>query len=331
MRNVLASSRQSVLLPALILLLLTIFSILLSILIGTAGFNPPSEFFKTIIFDIRLPRALLSALVGGLLAISGVFMQTLFKNPLAEPYITGVSAGAGLGAVVAISLFTYSFSFTPYILPMSAFIGGILISLSLILIVRDAENVHLRLLLVGIALGTFCASILTFILIRYADRTVRSALFWIFGSVSGAQWIGVYFSVFVLVFGMLFGLLMHRHLDALLLGSDEARSVGVNVTSIQRSLLFFATLLASVAVAFAGIVAFVGLMVPHVCRIFFGAQHFRLLITSLFLGMAFLSFVDILARVIISPSEIPLSVITSLVGSPFLIVILLGIKGESLG
>jgi len=300
-----------------------IFSLGVSLLIGTAGFSPTSDTFRTIIFDIRLPRAVLSAIVGGLLAVSGVYMQTLFRNPLAEPYITGVSAGAGLGAVVAVSLLTYQAFLASFILPLSAFVGGMAVSLALILFIRDAESSPLRLLLLGIALGTFCASILAFILVRYSDRTVRGALFWLFGSVSGASWWQVILGLFALCAGVLFGVLTHRHLDAMLLGTDEAISLGVNASALTRYLVFFATLLASVAVAFAGIVAFVGLMVPHVCRILFGATHLKLIVTSLLLGMAFLAMVDSVARFALSPTEIPLSIITSFIGAPFFIFLLL--------
>ena len=308
-----------------------ILSLAVSLLMGTAGFNPTADTFRTIIFDIRLPRAVLSAIVGGLLAVSGVYMQTLFKNPLAEPYITGVSAGAGLGAVIAVSLLTYQAFLASIILPLSAFIGGMAVSLALIVFIRDVESSPLRLLLLGIALGTFCASILAFILVRYSDRTVRGALFWLFGSVTGASWWQVVLGFFALCIGVFFGILMHRHLDAMLLGSEEAISLGVNARALTRYLVFFATLLASIAVAFAGIVAFVGLMVPHVCRILFGATHLRLLITSVLLGMAFLGTVDIVARVALTPTEIPLSIITSLIGAPFFIFLLLRTREEGIG
>ncbi len=305
-------------------------ALVISILLGVAGFDPTSDTFKTIILNIRLPRALLSALVGGLLAVSGVYMQTLFRNPLAEPYITGISAGAGLGALIAVSLFPYSFGITAYLLPLFAFGGGMLVGVMLILLIRGADASPLRLLLLGIALGTSCASILAFILVRYSDRTVRGALFWLFGSVSGASWWQVATGAVILAVGLTFGVFFHRHLDAVLLDRDEALSLGVNVTSLSRFILFFATLFASIAVAFAGIVAFVGLMIPHVCRMLFGATHLKLLLTSLLLGMAFLALVDLVARTAFSPTEIPLSIITSLVGAPFFIFLLLRLRGDSL-
>ncbi len=313
------------------LTILLVVSLSLSLMIGVAGFEPGTKAFSLLVYKIRLPRALMSATVGGLLAISGVYMQTLFRNPLAEPYITGVSAGAGLGAVSAMSLLPLSVFRMPLLIPLSAFIGAMAVSLTLMILARGMHASPLRLLLLGIALGTFCAAILAFILIRFPGRSLKGALFWLFGSVSGASSLQVYIALLTLLIGMIFGILIHRYLDALLLGYDEAASLGVAVSTVNRMLLFFATLLASVAVAFAGIVAFIGLMVPHICRIFFGARHLPLLITSLLLGMSLLTLIDILARQLIAPAEIPLSVITSLVGAPFFILLLFTIRGDRIG
>lgn len=314
-----------------LLAILVVFIVFVSVVLGTAGFDLRDEAFSIIIYQIRLPRAILSALIGGLLAVSGVYMQSLFRNPLAEPYITGVSAGAGLGALVALTMLPFPFVLQPFVLPLSAFVGGILISFILLLFSTRGEFSVLRLLLLGVALGTFCASILAFILIRYPERTIRGALFWLFGSVSGASWWQVCLAVIALAVTLIFGMLNHRSLDALLLGSDEATSLGVNTRLLARLLLILATLSTSVAVAFSGIVAFVGLMAPHISRILFGSTHLKLILTSTLSGMAFLAFVDLVARQAISPSEIPLSIITSLFGAPFFILVLLKMRGEGFG
>jgi len=308
-------------------LLLAAIVIAVSVSVGAAGFEPGSADFWRIVHGIRLPRVLLALLIGGMLSVSGVYMQTLFRNPLAEPYITGVSAGAGLGAVVALGVAPFALSHLNLMPPVSAFIGGMAVTLLLFLLLRDAGSSPLKLLLLGIALGTLAASLMAFILIAFPERMLRSALFWLFGSLAGADWWQVTIAALVLAVGAAWGLIRFRHLDALLLGREDAHNLGVHVTSLSRTLLVVATLLASVSVAFAGIVTFVGLVVPHVIRMLFGAGHLRLVILSMLCGMALMGIVDLAARQALPPGEIPLSIITSIVGAPFFILLLMRMRG----
>jgi len=310
---------------ALVLIILAVVAV--SLVVGVAGFAPGSANFRLIVEGIRLPRALLALLIGGMLAVSGVYMQTLFQNPLAEPYITGVSAGAGLGAVIALGVLPLAFSHLNLLLPACAFAGGMAVTLLLFLLLRDAASSPLKLLLLGIALGTLAASLMAFILIAFPERMLRGALFWLFGSLAGASWWQVGIGTVVLVAGCAWGLLSFRALDALLLGREDAHNLGVNVPRLSRWLLVVATLLASVSVAFAGIVTFVGLVIPHIVRILFGAGHLKLIILSLLCGMALVGIVDLAARQLMPPGEIPLSIITSLIGAPFFILLLLKVRG----
>lgn len=298
-----------------------------SLCMGAAGFSPGEPGFSLVVFGIRLPRVLLALAVGGMLAASGVYMQTLFANPLAEPYITGVSAGAGLGAVAALSLLPLALAHLVFLLPLSAFIGGMAVTLVLFVLLRNPGSSPLRLLLLGIALGTLAASVMAFILITFPERMLRGALFWLFGSLAGASSWQVAVAGSILAAGCAWGLVSHRPLDALLLGREDAHNLGVNVPNLSRRLLVVATLLASVSVAFAGIVTFVGLVIPHIMRMLFGAGHLRLIVLSTLGGMTLMGIVDLAARALLPPGEIPLSIITSLIGAPFFILLLLRVRG----
>jgi len=305
--------------------------VVLSLFIGSAGFKPASEKFGLILWQLRLPRVLLAFAVGGMLAVSGAYMQCLFRNALAEPYITGVSAGSGLGAVIALSALPFSWFLANLTLPLAAFAGGLAITLLLLMLLREPGTAPLKLLLLGIALGTLASAVMAFVLLRFPDRTLKSALFWLFGSLTGASWPQVAIALVVLAAGLAWGILRHRMLDALLLGTEDAHNLGVNVTAASRALLIAATLLASVSVAFAGIVTFVGLVVPHVIRLLLGASHLRLIVLSALAGMALMGIVDLLARTAVAPGEIPLSIITSLIGAPFFILLLLRTRGQTIG
>ena len=305
--------------------------VVLSLFIGSAGFKPAGEKFALILWQLRLPRVLLAFAVGGMLAVSGAYMQCLFRNALAEPYITGVSAGSGLGAVIALSALPFSWFLANLTLPLAAFAGGLAITLLLLVLLREPGTAPLKLLLLGIALGTLASAVMAFVLLRFPDRTLKSALFWLFGSLTGASWPQVAIALVVLAAGLAWGILRHRMLDALLLGTEDAHNLGVNVTVASRALLIAATLLASVSVAFAGIVTFVGLVVPHVIRLLLGASHLRLIVLSALAGMALMGLVDLLARTVVAPGEIPLSIITSLIGAPFFILLLLRTRGQTIG
>ncbi len=304
--------------------------LVLSLMLGAAGFAPGSDQFNLIVWELRLPRVLLALAVGGMLSVAGVYMQCLFRNPLADPYITGVSAGAGLGAVIALSILPFSWMLVNFTLPLAAFIGGLAVTALLLTLLKYPENAPLKLLLLGMALGTLAASAMAFVLLRYPEKTLKGALYWLYGSLSGASWAQVIIAFIVLAAGLAWGLSRHRTLDALMMGPSDAHNLGVNVSTSYRSLLGVAALLTSIAVAFAGIVAFVGLVVPHSIRVLTGASHGRLLILSALAGMAIVGIVDLIARTAVSPGEVPLSIITSLIGAPFFIILLLQSRGRTL-
>jgi iron complex transport system permease protein len=325
-----SESSNRALVVGLILIIALGVILLLSLVLGAAGFAPGMDQFTLIVWKLRLPRVLLAFGVGGLLGVAGAYMQCLFRNPLADPYITGVSAGAGLGAVIALSILPFSWMLVNLTLPVAAFIGGLAITALLLSLMKYPENAPLKLLLLGMALGTLAASAMAFILLRFPEKMLKGALYWLYGSLSGASWPQVIIAFIVLAAGLAWGLSRHRTLDALMMGPSDAHNLGVNVSTTYRALLGIAALMTSIAVAFAGIVAFVGLVVPHSIRVLTGASHGRLLVLSMLAGMALVGLVDLIARTAMSPGEIPLSIITSLIGAPFFIILLLQSRGRTL-
>ena len=277
-----------------------------------------------IIFQLRLPRVIMAILAGSALAVSGVLMQTFFRNPLAEPYITGVSAGGALGAVAA-----GAFGLAGVlVIGSAALTGGALVTAALYLFaLRSNTRSPLSILLLGIALGTLCGALIWFILLRQGPGGTNEAIAWLLGRVSTVGYTEIVALLPAVVIGLALAVYYIPDLDALLLGEEKAASLGVDILAARRGILGAAALLAAACVAFCGVIAFVGLMVPHIARGFLGATHARLLPLSAVGGAVLLLGVDLVARTIDPPREIPLTVITSILGAPFFIVVLLRSKG----
>jgi iron complex transport system permease protein len=275
-----------------------------------------------IVWDLRLPRALMAAVVGGTLALAGTVLQALVRNPLADPTILGGSAGASLGAVSVLLLGGW-FAGT-WSLVAGAFLGSALAyGLTWRLATRRAQLDPLRLILAGIAVGYLLFAV-TNLIVLTADNPnqVRSALFWSLGSVAAAQWDRIALPVLALVGCGAWLLLRARHLDALLFGDETAASLGVHPDGLRRQLFLAAALLTATATALTGTIGFVGLVVPHAVRLVAGAGHRRLLPLSLLAGAIFLMWADVGARTIIPPQELPIGIITALIGAPVFAVLL---------
>lgn len=269
-----------------------------------------------LVWDVRVPRVLVAALVGAALAVVGAVMQAVFRNPLADPGITGVSSGAAVGAVAV--LVTGAATFGTATLPLGAF-SGAAVTVGVLLVVararRDASPVTL--VLIGITVGAFCSA-LTAVLVANApeDSAVRSVMFWVNGDLTARVWNDVYLCVVPIVAGTALLVSRHRVLDALLLGERTATSVGIDVRRQQLVLLLTGALVTGAAVAVSGVIGFVGLVVPHAVRLLVGPRHAVLLPVSLLVGASFLVLADLGARMVFNPVVLQTGTVAALIGSP---------------
>ncbi|MFN2383929.1 MAG: FecCD family ABC transporter permease [Gemmatimonadota bacterium] len=276
----------------------------------------------TIVRELRLPRAALAALVGGSLGLAGAAFQALLRNPLAEPYLLGVSSGAAVGAVAAIAL--GAAARVAWTLPAGALAGALAaIALVLALGSRPGGGLDLRvLLLAGVVAGTFFnAGIL--LLLSVADpEAFRSALFWMMGSVAGASWTAVGWLAGCLAAAFLILFHLARAFNLLAVGEETAASLGIPVARVHRTAYVAASLLTAASVVAAGGIGFVGLVVPHAVRLVWGGDHRFLLPASLLAGAALLPLADLVARLVAAPAELPLGVVTAFAGVPFFLALL---------
>ncbi len=274
---------------------------------------------QNIIWEIRFPRVLLGAICGAGLALCGVLMQCVTKNPIAEPYILGISSGASCGAVAVIVLGGMS-SLGINSVTTGAFVGSLISGVLVFAIGTQMGKTTstTRLVLSGMAISTIFSA-LTNLLIYSAENSnqAKSALFWTIGSLGGAKWEVLLFSFIMLVVVMIVALIMSKSLDILLLGDDSAIILGINIKLIKSIILILATLLTSALVAITGAIGFIGLVVPHICRTIAGSDHKKLIVLSSLIGAIFLISSDVIARGLFPPVEIPIGIITSLVGGPF--------------
>lgn len=272
---------------------------------------------EAILWSIRLPRTVLSMLVGAALGIAGAAYQGVFRNPLADPYLLGVSAGAGLGAVLALG-FDLDLGFGPFsAVPAAAFAGALLAVGGSTLIARGSFASTATLLLSGVAMAALFSAAQTYALQQLDETRAREALSWLFGQLTTHGWDQVLLLIpYVAISGVV--LLAHaRHLDVLRLGDDEATALGLKPARVRLVVIVAATLLTAAAVSVSGLIAFVGLVVPHVVRMLTSHSYRVILPLSGVLGGAFLSSVDVGARTLVAPAELPVGVITAFVGAPF--------------
>ncbi|MEM2896094.1 MAG: iron chelate uptake ABC transporter family permease subunit [Candidatus Bathyarchaeia archaeon] len=287
-----------------------------------------SEIERTIILGIRLPRVLASFLIGLSLASSGVVFQGIFRNPMADPFIIGVSSGAALGAALAIVLRAGIGTLGYYAIPVMAFLGSLLALFITYNISKVGSIIPITtLLLSGIAVSIFFSSIVAMLEV-IAGAELHPLVFWLMGGFSYIEWRDVSLA-FPLI--LLSGIMMYafaRDLNLMLLGDEEARHLGVSVEKTKKLLILFASLATATSVSLSGIIGFVGLIVPHITRILIGPDHRILIPASMLLGGIFLMICDALARIVMLPAELPVGIITALSGGPFFIYLLRKKKGS---
>lgn len=280
-----------------------------------------STTYEVIVIDVRLPRVLLGALIGSALAVAGTAMQGLFKNPMASPYIVGVSSGAAFGASLAI-VSGAAFSMGIYCLPLLAFLFAALTVFIVYNIAKVRGRVPIEtLLLAGIAVGSFFSALVSFMM-YIAGEELSSIVFWLMGGLWASSWDKLVIAFPLIFLGIIGIFLFSRDLNIMLMGEEPALDLGIEVERVKKIILIFASLITASAVSVSGIIGFVGLIIPHVVRIFVGPDHRILLPSSCLVGAIFLIWMDTLARSIIEPTELPVGIITALFGIPFFLYLL---------
>jgi len=276
---------------------------------------------QIILVQIRLPRILLGFLVGGCLAAVGVGLQAFLRNPLADPYVLGVSSGAALGAVLVLHLGLAAQQYL--LLPGLAFLGALLAALTVYgMATSGGKTPMATLLLSGVAVGSLNVALMSFILSTSRESVLREILFWLMGGLEASTWEHVRLSAPVVLVGACIIFLFTRDLDILLFGEQRALTLGVDAQHCRHILLTLATAITAVVVSFSGTVGFVGLVVPHMLRLLVGPNHQRLLPASFLGGAVFLVLADLVARTLLRPQELRLGVITAFVGVPFFLYLL---------
>lgn len=288
---------------------------------------PPDS--QLIIERIRLPRTLMGIMVGATLALTGAVMQGLFRNPLADPGLIGVSSGAALGAALMIVLGAWLMTglpdaLLPFLTVAGAFVGGVVTTLLVYRLGQTAQGTSVAsMLLAGIAIAAVSGALIGLLSYLADDRMLRTLVFWNMGSLGGASYERV--AVLAVCCALIWWRLPRqaRALNALLLGESEARHLGVDVERVKRELILLTALGVGACVAVAGLIGFVGLVVPHLVRLLLGPDHRQVLPASMLLGAALLLFADVVARLMIAPAELPIGILTSLLGGPFFLALLL--------
>lgn len=269
-----------------------------------------------ILYYSRIPRTFTAILIGAGLAVSGAIMQALVRNPLVDPYISGVSSGAAFGAVLILLSSTLTGFFETVSLPLAAFLGGLGAFGITFIIYRSAGETPTSFVLGGVIVGIAFSSLTTFFIVT-STKEIHGALFWLFGSIAYVTWDVVWVLLPVVVVIILVSLFYAREFNVLLLGDEQAAQLGLRVKWFKRIMLVVAALLASFCVAYTGIIGFVGLVVPHMIRLALGSDHRLLLPLSTIFGANLLLVADIVARVVMRPAELPIGIITSFIGVPF--------------
>lgn len=284
--------------------------------------SPIADTTRDIVLNIRLPRVLLAALVGASLAVAGAAFQGIFRNPLADPYFIGVSSGASLGATIAITGGVY-LGFRGFgSVPLLAFAGGLAAIALVYRLSRQGDRVPvIMLLLAGIAANAFLSALVS-LFIFFAGEHLRQVVYWLMGGFGGARWIyvKVMMPYFIAGFGCIY--FFARELNAMLLGEETAHFLGIDTEKLKKIFLLASSLLVSAAVSVSGSIGFIGLVVPHMVRLLAGPDHFFLLPASAVSGAVLLIAADTLARTAIAPVELPVGIITALLGVPFFLYLL---------
>lgn len=283
------------------------------------GIGSAEEPDRTIILDIRLPRLLLAMIVGAGLSVAGAVFQALLRNPLAEPYILGISSGGTVGAIIAIGL---SLGFSAFTTPLASFIGSLLVMVLVYTIAhRHGQLDTNTLLLAGVMIGAFFnAAVL--LIIAIFNQELRNAFLWLMGNFSNANMesLAVVSPFLVLASGFL--LLKSKQYNLIATGDETAMQLGVDVAKIKRLSYLYASLITGLVVSVSGVIGFVGLIIPHMCRMMFGPDHRLLLPASMLLGASFMIVADLISRTLLAPTEIPVGAVTAAIGAPLFVYLL---------
>jgi iron complex transport system permease protein len=333
-----AAARYRRVLTALVVLLVA--SVLLAVAVGAVWVTPWSTVrlvawklglmrrpedvatsAEVIVFQLRLPRVMLAALVGGALAASGTVFQGLFRNALADPAIIGVSSGAALGAVLVIVTVGAGW-LGAFGVPLAAFCGAMVTALAVYRLARIGPTVHVAtLLLAGIAMAAVISSLMSLVM-SFSGEEIRNIYAWLLGGLVAQGWRSVAVVVPVVALGLAGATLVSQELNLVALGEERASQLGVEVDRLKRRAIAVGALLAAAAVSVAGVIGFVGLMTPHLLRLVVGADNRRLLPAAVLGGATLLILADLAARTVIAPSELPVGVVTALLGGPFFLFLL---------
>lgn len=310
---------------------------ILAVLAGTLGLDlpwTPTETERVVLTAVRAPRVVLGVAVGAALGVAGAALQGLFRNPLADPGLIGVSSGAALAAVAVTVLgvpLVGGLGLTgPLLLGFAAFLGGTVTVLAVYWVATvDGRTSVATMLLAGVAVNAVAAAGTGAFVFASDDQQLRDFTFWTLGSLGGATWSGIAGTVPLLLVGLLPALFLARPLNALLLGPAEARHLGVDVGRVKRIVVGSAAVTVGAAVALAGIIGFIGLVTPHLVRLGFGPDHRLVLPGSALLGATLLVLADLASRVVVAPAELPVGVVTALLGGPFFLWLILRDRRET--
>ena len=292
-----------------------------------------SESYLNIIVQVRMPRVIFFFFFGMAVAVCGAVMQAVVQNPLADPYILGISSGASLGATFAILVGLGSGTFfSQFGVAFGAFVGAVLTSVAvLVLSSIGGKATSVKLVLSGVVIGALCSSFSSLIIFfANNEEGIKTVTFWTMGSLASSSWNKTPILATVVLLGCGLFLLQHRVLNTMLLGDEAAITLGINLSAYRKIYLIATALITGTMVAYAGMIGFVGLIIPHITRGIFGTDHKRLLLGTLLLGGLFLIWADILSRILIENVELPLGIITSVIGSPLFIYMIVK-KGYNFG
>ncbi len=279
-----------------------------------------------LLLNLRLPRIALAILTGAGLSVAGASFQGTFRNPLAEPYLLGVSAGAALGATIAI-IWKPLFSLGMYTVPLLAFAGAILAAFLVYRLATFAGHTQsASLLLSGVAVGSTLTAVLSFLMVT-TERDLHTVVVWLMGGLGAATWHKVFLALPVVAAGFSYIVLNAQRMNLLLMGEDRARELGVDSQRTRRNIMVAASVTTAAVVAFSGLIGFIGLMVPHIMRLLVGPDHRRLLPASALFGAFLLLLADTVARTVLAPQEIPVGIITAATGGPFFLYLLRSRRG----
>lgn len=277
---------------------------------------------RFIIFEVRLPRIILAVLTGSLLSMAGAVYQAIFQNPMADPYVIGISSGAAFGATIAIIFLPPMMLLGNSIVSLAAFLSAILTSILVYFISKTKRGVDtFSLLLTGVVISTVLSSFISLMMLAHQDEAMK-IMTWTMGSFNAKSWNHVLTILIPTVIGIFFTIYHGKDLNVLVMGEEEAMTMGLDTKRLKRNMLLICALLTSIAVSVSGIIGFVGLIVPHFIRLIFGSEHKFLLKASFVFGAIFMLLSDTIARSLIGGFEIPVGIITSLIGGPLFLILL---------